>query len=862
MKKITVGVLAHVDSGKTTLSEAMLYLSGTIRKLGRVDHKNTYLDTNKIERDRGITIFSKQAELSYNGNKYTLLDTPGHVDFSSEMERTLQVLDYAVLLINGSDGVQSHTETLWSLLKRYRVPTFIFINKMDIASNNKEALYKEIREKLSESAVDIVKAYNENDLESIAEISESLMNEYLDTMEIGDESIIKAINNRELFPLFFGSALKPSGVDELLKYLDRFTEEKEYKKEFGALVYKITEDEQNSRLTHIKLTGGSLNVKDIISYQNKQGEAFEEKINGIRIYSGQKYKSVESVSAGDICAVTGITKALPGQGIGAEDSSVAPLLEPVLTYKIILPQDVNLPDAIKKLHKLSEEDPQLHLKWVERLKEIHAEIMGEVQLEVLKRLISERFNMDVSFGNGSILYKETIKNKVEGVGHFEPLRHYAEVHLILEPLKPGEGLKFETDCREEVLEKNWQRLILTHLQEKTHLGVLTGSPITDMKITVASGRAHLKHTEGGDFREATYRAVRQGLAYAESLLLEPYYDFKITVPMDMVGRVITDIGKMCGEFTPQEIEGTMAVIRGSVPVSTSINYPHEVIRFTKGQGRCQFTLKGYFPCHNSEEVIPQFNYNFETDVENTPDSVFCSHGAGYVVKWDQVYSKMHLESALSEKKVKFVSSTEGFAYKPREVQFSQSLESDKELLDIFERTYGKIKQDPRIGFAERKKAPPKESNYTRRVPLPPEGPEYLLVDGYNIIFAWERLKKLSESDIEAARDKLISILSNYSGYKKNKVILVFDAYKVKGGIGSVETVGGISVVYTKEAETADMYIEKVTHEIGRKYRVRVATSDALEQMIILGHGAMRVSANMLLEEITETEKEIRSLIKK
>ncbi|MBE6732202.1 MAG: TetM/TetW/TetO/TetS family tetracycline resistance ribosomal protection protein, partial [Ruminococcaceae bacterium] len=614
MKKVTLGILAHVDSGKTTLSEAMLYLSGTIRKLGRVDHKNTYLDNNNIERDRGITIFSKQAEINYMGNKFTLLDTPGHVDFSAEMERTLQVTDYGILVINGSDGVQSHTETLWALLKRYRIPTFIFINKMDIVSNNKEYLLKEVKDKLNSGAFDIVAALDSGDLEAVAENSESLLNEYLDTMSLKDESIKKAIDKREIFPVFFGSALKPTGVDKLLEYINRFTNEKKYKQEFGAKVYKITEDEQNSRLTHIKLTGGSLNVKSTVKYKGKNGEIKEEKINGIRIYSGAKYKSVDSVSAGDVCAVTGLSEAVSGQGIGIEKDSKEPLLEPVLTYKINLPEGINVPEAIRKLHKLSEEDPTLHLKWVERLKELHAEIMGEVQLEVLKRLIKERFDMDVTFGSGSILYKETIKNKVEGVGHFEPLRHYAEVHLLLEPLKRGEGLVFDTDCREEVLEKNWQRLILTHLLEKTHVGVLVGSPITDMKITLKSGRAHLKHTEGGDFREATYRAVRQGLASAESLLLEPYYDFKITVPMDLVGRVITDIGKMCGEFTPQEIEGTMAVIKGSVPVSTSINYPQEVIRFTKGLGRCVFTLKGYYECHNSEEVISQSDYNFLTVV--------------------------------------------------------------------------------------------------------------------------------------------------------------------------------------------------------------------------------------------------------
>lgn len=872
-KQITMGILAHVDAGKTTLSEGILYTCKAIRKLGRVDHQDAFLDTNTLERNRGITIFSKQAECTLGEFGMTFLDTPGHVDFSAEMERTLQVLDYAILVISGADGVQGHTETLWRLLSRYQIPVFLFINKMDQPGTDRETLLVELKEKLDTNCVDFSADQTSEDWkEQVAVCDEQVMEAYLEGEEISRVQIQKMIRERKLFPCYFGSALKLTGVKEFLEDLKLRIRESSYPESFGAKIYKITRDSQGERLSHMKITGGALKVKSVLS-NGKPGERgegiWQEKVNQIRIYSGEKYTMVSEVKAGTVCAVTGLTATYPGQGLGSEQASDMPVLEPVLSYRIGLPTEVNVHQALLQLRQLEEEEPLLHIVWNETLGEIYAQVMGEVQIEILKSLIKERFGMAVTFDEGNIVYKETILEPVEGVGHFEPLRHYAEVHLLLEPGETGSGLTFTTDCSEDVLDRNWQRLILTHLEEREHKGVLIGAPITDMKITLLTGRAHIKHTEGGDFRQATYRAVRQGLRKAKSQLLEPYYEFRLEVPSEQVGRSMTDIQKMLGEFDPPKTEGEMTVLTGSAPVVTMRDYQKEVISYTSGRGRLSCTLKGYYPCHNQEEVVEAVGYDPEADLENPTGSVFCAHGAGFVVNWDQVEEYMHVESGWNASAGQETKPEKPVTAKNWKEENEKYLATEKELEEIFERTYGPIRklgEEPPAGRSvkgwKKSRRDPLEgygkstSDYKQK--KTPDGEkEYLLVDGYNIIFAWEDLKELAAVNIDGAREKLMDILCNYQGFKKSTLILVFDAYKVKGNPGSVETYHNIHVVYTKEAETADQYIEKTVHEIGRKYRVTVATSDQLEQVIILGQGGQRMSARELLEDVIEVSHQIR-----
>ncbi len=872
-KQITMGILAHVDAGKTTLSEGILYTCKAIRKLGRVDHQDAFLDTNTLERNRGITIFSKQAECTLGEFGITLLDTPGHVDFSAEMERTLQVLDYGILVISGADGVQGHTETLWRLLSRYQIPVFLFINKMDQPGTDRETLLVELKEKLDSNCVDFSADQTSEDWkEQVAVCDEQVMEAYLEGEEISRVQIQKMIRERKLFPCYFGSALKLTGVKEFLEDLKLRIRESSYPESFGAKIYKITRDSQGERLSHMKITGGVLKVKSVLS-NGKPGESgegiWQEKVNQIRIYSGEKYTMVSEVKAGTVCAVTGLTATYPGQGLGSEQASDMPVLEPVLSYRIGLQEEVNVHQALLQLRQLEEEEPLLHIVWNGTLGEIYAQVMGEVQIEILKSLIKERFGMTVTFDEGNIVYKETILEPVEGIGHFEPLRHYAEVHLLLEPGETGSGLTFTTDCSEDVLDRNWQRLILTHLEEREHKGVLLGAPITDMKITLLTGRAHIKHTEGGDFRQATYRAVRQGLRKAKSQLLEPYYEFRLEVPSEQVGRSMTDIQKMLGEFDPPKIEGEMTVLTGSAPVVTMRDYQKEVISYTSGRGRLSCTLKGYYPCHNQEEVVEAVGYDPEADLENPTGSVFCAHGAGFVVNWDQVEEYMHVESGWNAPAGQETKPEKPVTAKNWKEENEKYLATEKELEEIFERTYGPIRklgEEPPAGRSvkgwKKSRRDPLEgygkstSDYKQK--KTPDGEkEYLLVDGYNIIFAWEDLKELAAVNIDGAREKLMDILCNYQGFKKSTLILVFDAYKVKGNPGSVETYHNIHVVYTKEAETADQYIEKTVHEIGRKYRVTVATSDQLEQVIILGQGGQRMSARELLEDVIEVSHQIR-----
>ena len=872
-KQITMGILAHVDAGKTTLSEGILYTCKAIRKLGRVDHQDAFLDTNTLERNRGITIFSKQAECTLGEFGMTFLDTPGHVDFSAEMERTLQVLDYAILVISGADGVQGHTETLWRLLSRYQIPVFLFINKMDQPGTDREALLAEVKEKLDANCVDFSADQTDEEWkEQVAVCDEQVMEAYLEGEEISREQIRQMIRERKLFPCYFGSALKMTGVEEFLDDLKLRIRETSYPETFGAKIYKITRDNQGERLTHMKITGGTLKVKSVLS-NGRPGETgegiWQEKVNQIRIYSGEKYTMVSEVKAGTVCAVTGLTATYPGQGLGSEQASDMPVLEPVLSYRIGLPTEVNVHQALLQLRQLEEEEPLLHIVWNETLGEIYAQVMGEVQIEILKSLIKERFGMAVTFDEGNIVYKETILEPVEGVGHFEPLRHYAEVHLLLEPGETGSGLIFAADCSEDVLDRNWQRLILTHLEEREHKGVLIGAPITDMKITLLTGRAHIKHTEGGDFRQATYRAVRQGLRKAKSQLLEPYYEFRLEVPSEQVGRSMTDIQKMLGEFDPPKTEGEMTVLTGSAPVVTMRDYQKEVISYTSGRGRLSCTLKGYYPCHNQEEIVEAVGYDPEADLENPTGSVFCAHGAGFVVNWDQVEDYMHVESGWNAPAGQETELEKPVTAKNWKEENEKYLATEKELEEIFERTYGPIRklgEEPPAGRSvkgwKKSRRDPLEgygkstSDYKQK--KTPDGEkEYLLVDGYNIIFAWEDLKELAAVNIDGAREKLMDILCNYQGFKKCTLILVFDAYKVKGNPGSVETYHNIHVVYTKEAETADQYIEKTVHEIGRKYRVTVATSDQLEQVIILGQGGRRMSARELLEDVIEVRHQIR-----
>lgn len=851
MKRLTIGILAHVDAGKTTLSEMLLYKTGEIRRLGRVDHGDTFLDNNSLERSRGITIFSKQAVLKHDDCIISLLDTPGHIDFSVEAERVLQVLDYAVLVISGTDGVQSHTETLWRLLSRYNIPTFLFINKMDIAENRNSDLIGELTKRFGTGFVDFsADRSSEAFYEAVSMCDNILMEQFLENGSVNDGDIVSAIAGRRIFPCCFGSALKDIGVDEFIGVLYNYTAQPVFGNEFGAKVFKIADDGQGNRLSYMKITGGSLKVRTAVS---DFGKKWTEKVNQIRIYSGAKFQAVDEAVAGTVCAVTGLTKTVTGQGIGAERDSFSPVIEPVLSYRIDLPPDVDAHTALSKLRILEEEDPQLHIVWNEQLQEIHIALMGKIQLEILKSIIAERFGMNVDFSNGGITYKETIENKVEGVGHYEPLRHYAEVHLILEPAERGSGVRFCSSCREDDLDKNWQRLILSNLQEKTHLGVLTGSPLTDVKITLASGRAHLKHTEGGDFRQASWRAVRNGLMKAKSVLLEPRYDFRLEIPNENVGRALTDIQQMCGEFEPPVSNGETTVIIGNAPVSEMQDYHSDVIGYTHGRGRLICTVKGYFPCHDQDEIIAAAGYDPESDLDNSADSVFCAHGAGFNVKWNEVGSYMHLESALKERNDDFfepITRQQVSSYRDRLVE-------DKELMEIFERTYGPIKRDKRTAMYTEKE--PASSKKFKASPIP-KGPEYLLVDGYNIIFAWDELKKAAEENLDLARSMLINMLCNYQGFRQCILILVFDAYKVKGSVGEVEKVNNITVVYTKEAETADTYIEKATHDLSREHRVRVATSDNLEQTIILGNGAYRISASEFYDEIKRTEKAIREFI--
>jgi len=850
-KQIVLGILAHVDSGKTTLSEAMLYRAGVTRRLGRVDHKDAFLDTDALEKARGITIFSKQALLTAGDTDITLLDTPGHVDFSTETERTLQVLDYAVLVVSGTDGVQSHTETLWRLLRRYHVPTFVFVNKMDLPGMERQELLAQLNRRLGEGFVDFGAEQADRD-EALALCDENLMDRMLDAGQLQDADLIPAIARRHVFPCWFGAALKLEGVDALLDGLDRYTRPAPALEAFGAKVFKVSQDEQGVRLTWLRVTGGELKVKAQLTGE-ADGEPWAEKANQLRLYSGAKYTLAEAIGPGQVCAVTGLTKARPGEGLGAERDSDLPVLEPVLSYQVLLPEGADVHAALGKLHRLEEEEPQLHVVWNETLGEIHVQLMGEIQLEVLRSLLAERFGLAVEFGPGGILYKETITEPMEGVGHYEPLRHYAEVHLKLEPLPRGSGMQFAADCREEVLDKNWQRLVLTHLEEKQHLGVLTGSPLTDVKITLIAGRAHLKHTEGGDFRQATYRAVRQGLMLAKSQLLEPWYAFRLEVPAENIGRAMSDIQRMEGSFDPPESGEETAVLTGFAPVSTMRSYPMEVVSYTRGRGHLSLTLDGYRPCHNAQEVIAAIGYEPEHDLDNPADSVFCAHGAGFVVPWDQVRSHMHVDSGWGKSTRP---EQEAAVPQRRAMAYRATLEEDAELLKIFERTYGPIKRDPLAAFRPvQKRERPDFAAEQWEI-----APEYLLVDGYNIIFAWDELNALSKESLDAARHKLMDILCNYQGYQKCVLILVFDAYRVPGSPGSIEQYHNIHVVYTKEAETADMFIERVTHEIGRNRRVRVATSDGMEQIIILGHGALRVSARMFHEEVQNVEKQIRALV--
>ena len=841
-KHICAALLAHVDAGKTTLSEALLYESGVIRTRGRVDHKDAFLDTSPLERERGITIFSKQACFSYGNMDVTMLDTPGHVDFSSEMERTLQVIDYAVLIISGTDGVQGHTETVWKLLQKYRIPTFFFVNKMDLPGADKAAVLKELQAKLSPYCVDFTE---EEELlcENVAMCEETLLETYLEegTFDLKKE-VRRLVSGTLLYPCYFGSALQNEGVEALLEGVESYTKMPEYQKEFAGKVYKITRDDAGQRLTHMKLTGGELKLRDEIEGIGK--------VNEIRVYSGEKYTLHQEVKAGDICAVPGFTDTYAGQGVGKEADFCANQLAPVCNYQILLPEGTEEAIAWRQLKQLEEEDPNLHLSWQAQTREIFIQPMGEVQLEVIKRMVSERYGMDIAFGSATILYRETIEDTVIGMGHFEPLRHYAEVHLKMEPLPRGSGLQFVTECSEDELDLNWQRLILTHLGEKEFTGVLTGSPITDIKFTLIAGRAHLKHTEGGDFRQATYRAVRQGLRQAKSRLLEPMYQFRMEVPMEQIGRVMSDVGKMHGTFRQQPDDGEMSAIEGICPVASMAGYGTEFAAFTKGRGRMTLSFCGYEPCHNESEVVKNCKYDPDADVENTADSVFCAHGSGFVVPWNEVAKHVHVDTSI--KKRQPVKASTAVPKEPSKKNSKMS--EEKELQAIFERTFGPVKTRVETPAKKVIKAEPGKTKTKEYKPVYEE--EYLLVDGYNIIFAWDELKALAAENLEGARTKLMEIMCNYQGFCGCHLILVFDAYKVKGNPGSVEQFHNISVVYTKEAETADMYIEKTTKEIARKKRVRVATSDGMEQIIILGHGATRISARAFQEEVKRVNDRI------
>ncbi len=841
-KRIVTGILAHVDSGKTTLSEAMLYSSGNIRKMGRVDHQDTFLDTDLMEKERGITIFSKQAVMNLDGAQVTLLDTPGHVDFSTEAERVLWVLDYAILVISGTDGVQSHTVTLWKLLKKHQIPVFIFVNKMDISLKSRKEIMDNLRTELPGGCVDFT---SDNFMEEAAVNDEELMDKFLETEALEEADIQTAIFERKVFPCFFGSALKGEGVEEFLSAFANYTRSFASEETQGARVFKISDDEKGNRLTHIKVTGGTFSIRDKITYGDK-----EEKISEIRIYSGAKYTAVQTAYPGDVCSICGLSESYAGMGIGVEEDAPEAVLESVFTYKVTILDGTDTRIALAKLKKLEEEENALNVIYNEVLSEIHIRLMGEVQLEIMRRILLERFSLDVAFEQGSIVYKETIAAPVEGVGHYEPLRHYSEVHLLLEPLKKGSGLQFETDCREDDLSRNWQRLILTHLKEKNHKGVLTGSPVTDMKITLKSGRAHIKHTEGGDFRQATYRAVRHGLRCAESILLEPFYSFELTVPTENTGRAMLDLEKMNAKINPPEMAGNMSVLTGEAPVRNIAEYQKTVTSYTHGEGKLSVALSGYDVCEDAEKIIDQIGYDCDADLANTADSVFCKQGAGFTVPWNQVTEYMHLESILAPK----VEQITPVHY----VKKTTEVYDEEELMRIFERTYGKIVRKNHNAMKTPKDTAPKEKARSTPQKI---GPGYLLVDGYNVIFAWDKLKEIAKDSLEDAREMLVDKMCAFKAMRPYEVILVFDAYKVKGNRGEVEKVHNITVVYTKEAQTADAYIEKAAYELGKKYHVQVATSDALEQMIILGSGAVRISASAFVKELEETDREIEALIK-
>lgn len=896
-KHLVIGILAHVDAGKTTLAEGILYTCGNIRTLGRVDHRDAFLDNFALERARGITIFSKQAQVEWNNLKITMLDTPGHVDFSAEMERTLQVLDYAILVINGSDGVQGHVETLWRLLKKYEIPVFVFINKMDMEGTDKERLLGELKSRLDGSCVEFgkLKEGKESFYDALAMCDEGLLEEYLETGALCAENIAYAIGERRVFPCYFGSALKLTGVEELLRGIAAYTLQPEYPEQVGARVFKIARDASGNRLTYLKVTGGVLRAKMLLDNQNSAGveaEVWKEKADQLRIYNGAQFRTVEEVAAGEICAVTGLTKTFAGQGLGYEKVNALPVLEPVLTYRLMLPEGSDAVTVLGQLKKLEEEEPLLHIVWKEAAAEIHVQVMGEVQIEILKSLIFERFGLKVEVGDGSIVYKETIIEPVIGIGHFEPLRHYAEVHLLLEPGERGSGMQFASLCSEDILDKNWQRLVLTHLEEKSHVGVLTGSELTDMRISLIAGRAHQKHTEGGDFRQATYRAVRQGLRKSKSVLLEPYFAFTMELPTELLGRAMSDIQRMQGSFDTPVTEEERSILTGNAPVETMRDYQKEFNAYTRGFGRMTCVPAGYKPCHNAEEVVERLSYNPEADLDNPTGSVFCSHGAGFVVEWNQVEEYAHVDSGFKLEEIEPEGTTEGdmagYALTAAQLQGGRKAGdktgkavsgyiSQEEIEEIFRQTYGKRQEDinrfrryHKSGrrnwrlegrSAEKGGAEGMDGSYSgkdsRSFDFSSKKEEYLLVDGYNIIFAWQELKELAAVNIDSARDRLIDILSNYQGYLGSTVIVVFDAYKVKGNPGSALIYHNIHVVYTKEAETADQYIEKTVHEIGRKYQVTVATSDALEQMIIWGEGAVRMSAQGLFEAVERAKENMR-----
>lgn len=842
---LCVGLLAHVDAGKTTLSEALLYTAGAISTLGRVDHGDAHLDNHQLERARGITIFSKQATLETERLSITLLDTPGHVDFSTEMERTLQVLDYAILVISATDGVQAHTETLWRLLRQRQIPTFLFVTKMDLPNPGRQALMAQLCRQLDERCVDFT-TQDEAWAETVALGEEALLDRYLETGTLSPRDVSGLIRLGKLFPCYFGAPLHLDGVEAFLTGLETFTEPPRYPEEFSARVFKIARDPQGVRLTFVKITGGTLSVRTPLRYAPADGEdEIEEKITQLRRYSGAKFQPVESVSAGQVCALLGLTATYPGQGLGAATPAPPPLLEPVVTYRLVLPPDCQAQVLLPKLRQLEEEDPQLHITWDEHSRQIHARLMGQVQIEVLKSLIAERFDVQVQVDAGRILYKETIAAPVEGVGHYEPLRHYAEVHLLLEPLPQGSGLVFDSQCSEDLLDRNWQRLILTHLAERSHRGVLTGAPITDMKITLMSGRAHLKHTEGGDFRQATYRAVRQGLMQAESILLEPWYAFQLTLPAEHLGRAISDLQTMGGTFSSPDNDGVWATLSGTAPVSAMKDYPLEVASYTRGRGRFSCSLHGYAPCHDQKQVVQAAAYDPEADLEHTPDSVFCAHGGGFSVKWRDVPDYMHLESCLA------VPRTDPPTV-PR--VYSKNLDIDeKELEAIFERTFGPQRRREYQFLGQAAPAAPKRT-------IAPPKPQCLIVDGYNMIFSWDILKELARDSLDTARQRLMDILSNYCGYKSCRLVLVFDGYKVKGNAGSTFDYHHIQVVYTKQDETGDLFIERLLQDIGKNYAVRVATSDSLIQLSALRAGVLRLSAKELWLEVEQVGRQIDQAI--